>query len=373
MAKHIQTLLAQAGNHSDAATGAVSAPLHFSTAYQHNGLGQSTGFDYTRTGNPTRSVLEKTLAQLEGGHSAFAFASGMAAIQAVLSLFSTGDELIVSYDLYGGSYRLFAAYEQQYKLKFHYVDTTCPEAISEKINAQTKALFIETPTNPLMNETSIVSVAQLANEQDLLLIVDNTFYTPLLQRPIEEGADLVIHSATKYLGGHNDVLAGVVVAKEQELGEKIGSYQNGAGAVLSPFDCWLVLRGLKTLHVRMRAHEENAGKVSAFLSEHECVTDVIYPGKGGMLSFRLAREEWVAPFLEKIRVIKFAESLGGVESFITYPATQTHADIPEEIRVENGVCGRLLRFSVGIEHIDDIIGDLEKVLTKLKREAIVHE
>ncbi|PFA67732.1 cystathionine gamma-synthase [Bacillus sp. AFS015802] len=371
--KHIDTLLVQAGNRKDPATGAVSLPIHLSTAYEHKGIGQSTGYDYTRTGNPTRSTLEETLSLLEEGHRGFAFSSGMAAIQSILGLFSTGDELIVSKDLYGGSYRLFVQYEAQYSIKFHFVDTSDSGSIEEQISNRTKAIFLETPTNPLMNEASISGVAGIAKQNGLLLIVDNTFFTPVLQKPLTEGADIVIHSATKYLGGHNDVLAGVVVVKTEELAEKIYTIQNSIGAVLAPFDCWLLLRGMKTLSLRMAQHERNARKLAEYLEGHGCITDVLYPGKGGMLSFRLAKEEWVGPFLQYLKVITFAESLGGVESFITYPATQTHADIPEEERKRMGICNRLLRFSVGIEYIDDLIEDLENVFHQLEKEVLTYE
>ncbi|MFL8936868.1 methionine biosynthesis PLP-dependent protein [Rossellomorea oryzaecorticis] len=373
MSKHIDTILVQSGNRTDSRTGAVSPAIYLSTAYEHQGIGKSTGFDYSRTGNPTRFILEDTLAQLEEGRRAFAFSSGMAAIQAILNLFSSGDELIVPEDLYGGSYRLFLQYENQYNIKFHFVDTADESRIIEKINGSTKGIFLETPTNPLMNEASISTVSSVAKDNGLLLIVDNTFYTPILQKPITEGADIVVHSATKYLGGHNDVLAGAVIARDEDLGEKIYTVQNSIGAVLSPFDSWLLLRGMKTLSLRIAQHEKNARVIAEYLTNHECVTDVLYPGRGGMLSFRISREEWVGPFLEKLKVITFAESLGGVESFITYPATQTHADIPVKERNKIGICNRLLRFSVGIENVGDIIADLDNVFNQLKGEVLTHE
>jgi cystathionine gamma-synthase len=371
--KHIDTILVQSGNHTDSRTGAVVPAIYLSTAYEHQRIGKSTGFDYSRTGNPTRFILEETLAKLEEGSRAFAFSSGMAAIQAVLNLFSSGDELIVSEDIYGGSYRLFLQYQQQYNIKFHFVDTRDESRLIERINANTKAVFLETPTNPLMNETSISAISFIAKDNSLLLIVDNTFYTPVLQKPIVEGADIVVHSATKYLGGHNDVLAGAVIVNNEELGEKIYTIQNSIGAVLSPFDSWLLLRGMKTLSLRMAQHEKNAHVIAEYLLNHDCVTEVLYTGRGGMLSFRLAKEEWVGPFLEKLKVITFAESLGGVESFITYPATQTHADIPEAERNKIGICNCLLRFSVGIENVDDIISDLENVFNQLRGEVFIHE
>ncbi|MFC7395293.1 methionine biosynthesis PLP-dependent protein [Scopulibacillus cellulosilyticus] len=365
----IETVLAQIGNYSCQRTGAISPPVYFSTAYRHKGIGESTGYDYTRTKNPTRDELESAIAKLEGGDRGFAFSSGMAAIQAIISLFESGDEAIVSADLYGGTYRLFEDCARKWGMKFHYNDLQCPDEVEKLINDRTKAIFVETPTNPLMQETDISLLAKIARKHELILIVDNTFYTPLLQRPIEEGADLVIHSATKYLGGHNDVLAGLIVTKGEELSEKIGNYQNAAGGVLSPFDSYLVMRGMKTLSLRMKQHDENARKLAEYLQNHQAVTDVLYPGRGGMLSFRILKEDWVNPFLKNLRLIAFAESLGGLESFITYPATQTHADVPEEIRIKQGVCNRLLRFSVGIEHTDDLISDLDQAFKHAEEEA----
>jgi cystathionine gamma-synthase len=366
----IDTKLAQIGNRSETVTGTVNPPVYFSTAYRHEGIGQSTGFDYTRTGNPTRQILEKTIADLEGGDRGFACSSGMAAIFTILSLFESGDEWLVSEDLYGGTYRLLERGYKKWGLNTKYVNTSDLDEIENNISPQTKAIFIETPTNPLMQESDIAAVSEIAKKHGLLLIVDNTFYTPLLQQPIKLGADIVMHSATKYLGGHNDVLAGLIVAKGEKLCEDLFLYHNGAGAVLSPFDSWLLMRGMKTLSLRMERHEKNAKYIVHYLSTHEAITDVLYPGKGGMVSFRLKDEKWVNPFLQSMNLITFAESLGGTESFITYPATQTHADIPEEIRIASGVCNRLLRFSVGIEDSEDIIFDLEQALAKLKEGVI---
>lgn len=361
----IDTKLAQIGNRSETTTGTVNPPVYFSTAYRHEGIGQSTGFDYTRTGNPTRQLLEKTITDLEGGDQGYACSSGMAAILTVLSLFQSGDEWLVSEDLYGGTYRLLEKGYRKYGLTTTYVNTCCPKEIERKITPQTKAIFLETPTNPLMQESDIAAVAQIAKRHGLLLIVDNTFYTPLLQQPIALGADIVIHSATKYLGGHNDVLAGLVVAKGKELCEDLALYHNGAGAVLSPFDSWLLMRGMKTLSLRMERHEKNAKAIVEFLSQHEDVTDVLYPGRGGMVSFRIKDETWVNSFLQNLKLISFAESLGGTESFITYPATQTHADIPVEVRTATGVDNRLLRFSVGIEDAEDIVSDLQQAFANI--------
>jgi len=373
MSKRIETKLAQIGNRSENVTGTVNPPIYLSTAYRHAGIGESTGFDYIRTGNPTRLLVEEAIADLEHGDRGFAFSSGMAAIQTIMALFQSGDELIVSSDLYGGTYRLFEREWRKYGLSFQYDDFTNPAETEKLINEKTKALFIETPTNPLMQEADIKELVAVAKKHNILVIVDNTFYTPLLQTPILDGADIVIHSATKYLGGHNDVLAGLVVTKGQELSDEFFQHQNAIGAVLSPFDSWLLMRGMKTLSLRMRQHQENAQKVAAFLEEHEAVLDVLYPGKGGMLSFRLQDEAWVNPFLKNLKTITFAESLGGIESFITYPATQTHMDIPEEIRIANGVCNKLLRFSVGVEHAEDIIEDLTQAFHAMKGAEAVEQ
>lgn len=364
--QQMDTLLAQLGNQSDVKTGAVNPPVYFSTAYKHTGVGESTGYDYTRTKNPTRTILEEGIAKLEGGDAGFACSSGMAAIQLIMSLFTPGDEIVVPEDLYGGTYRLFSVYEKSYNIKPVYAKFETVEEVAALINANTKALFIETPTNPLMQEIDLQAFSALAKQHNLLLIVDNTFYTPYFQRPIEHGADIVVHSATKYIGGHNDVLAGLVVTKGEELSEKLAYIHNGAGAVLSPMDSWLIIRGLKTLHLRLKAHDANAKAVAAYLESEELVTDVLYTGKGGMLSFRVKDASMVDPFLRRMKLITFAESLGGVESFITYPATQTHADMPYEERVARGVCDRLLRFSVGVEEAEDIIADLKQVFDSLR-------
>lgn len=366
----IDTLLAQLGNRSDSRTGSVATPIHLSTAFGHTDIkGVATDkFDYIRTKNPTRSVLENGIAQLEKGDAGFACASGMAAIQLVMSLFKSPDEWIISSDVYGGTYRLLDfAYNNNHGVKPVYVNTASLSDIEKNITKNTKAIFIETPSNPLMEECDVAAIVQLAKKHQLLVIVDNTFLTPILFRPLEVGADIVIHSATKYIAGHNDVLAGLVIAKGQELCERLYYIQNGAGAVLSPFDSYLTIRGLKTLALRMQRHQENAQKIAAFLAEQPEVTDVLYPNKGGMLSFRLQKEEWVVPFLKALKLITFAESLGGTESFITYPATQTHMDIPEQERIARGVCNRLLRFSVGIEDIEDIKADFIQAVQQAKQ------
>lgn len=363
--KSIETKLVQLGNQSDPRTGAVNPPIYMSTAYKHTGIGESTGYDYIRTKNPTREILENGIADLEGGDAGFACSSGMAAIQLILSIFTPGDEILLPEDVYGGTYRLMKSYEEMYNIRPVYFSNV--EEIEGLINENTKAIFLETPTNPLMIEFDLDHFNEICKKHNLLFIVDNTFYSPYFQRPIEHGADIVMHSATKYIAGHNDMLAGLVVSKGEELSEKLAFNQNSMGLVLSPFDSWLVIRGLKTLHVRMKQHDANAKKVSEYLKQEPLVSEVLYTGKGGILSFRLVNPDLVNPFLKNIQLITFAESLGGPESFITYPATQTHADIPYEERMARGVDDCLLRFSVGLEDAEDIIADLKQVFDKLRK------
>lgn len=367
MNNHEESVLAQIGNRREDHTGAINTPIYFSTAYRHSGIGESTGYDYARTGNPTREVLEKAIAELECGDQGFATSSGMAAVQIVFSLFEQGDHIICSSDLYGGTYRLFEGGWKRWGLTFDYANASIPSDIEKRIKPSTKAIFIETPTNPLMQEASIEQLAFIAKKHNLLLIVDNTFYTPLLQKPLVEGADIVIHSASKYLGGHNDLIAGLIVTKTKGLSEKVAYYHNGAGGTLGAFDSWLLIRGMKTLALRMRKHEENAKAIVAMLKQEAGIKEVLYPGKGGMMSFRVEHESYVNPLLKSLKLISFAESLGGVESLMTYPATQTHADIPIDIRLANGVDNCLLRFSVGIEHSEDLINDLKQALQEAKR------
>lgn len=374
---HKETILAQIGNHRERETGAISFPVYHSTAYRHPGPGRSTGFDYTRTANPTRSVLEEAIAELEGGDAGFACSSGMAAVQTVMGLFSPGDHLIVSLDLYGGTYRLFERVWVRLGISFSYVDLRDLQAVEAAATPQTRGIFIETPTNPLMRVTDLAALCRMARDNGWLSIVDNTFMTPYGQQPLLKGADVVVHSATKYLGGHNDVLAGLIVTATPELSDRVGELVNTLGAVLGPQEAWLLMRGMKTLALRMEKHQENAMAIAQYLSTHPAVDQVYYPafspgerqvqegqaaGYGGMLSFRVQQEEMVSPFLSNLRLVSYAESLGGVESLITHPATQTHADLPEEIRKRTGVCDRLLRMSVGIEHLEDLIGDLSRAL-----------
>ena len=374
----LETRLVQIGVGRDERTGAISFPIYPSATYRHPAVGQSTGYDYTRSGNPTRQVLEEGLAALEGGVRACVFASGMAALTTLFLHFSAGDHLIVSEDLYGGTYRVLDQVFAKLGLIASYVDTTRLEAIKGAVTAATRAILIETPGNPLLGVADIAAIAGLCRHHQLLFIVDNTFLTPVLQRPLELGADVVVHSATKYLGGHNDLCSGVLVARDPQLGERLYFLQNATGAVLPPQDCWLLIRSLKTLALRMERHCQSAGEVARWLQRHPQVTAVYYPGLedhpghelsqrqtrgfGGMLSFRVASPELARTVLERLQLISFAESLGGVESLMTLPAVQTHADIPEAERLRLGLCESLLRLSVGIESAADIIADLEQAL-----------
>nr|WP_232330948.1 MULTISPECIES: aminotransferase class I/II-fold pyridoxal phosphate-dependent enzyme [unclassified Thermoactinomyces] len=379
----METRLAQIGNKKEKKTGAVNFPVYFSTAYEHISLGVSTGYDYSRTANPTRDVLEEAISQLEGGNGGFACSSGMAAIHTLMGLFSAGDHFVVSLDLYGGTYRLFEEVLTRFGLSFTYVDLRRSDDVKRAIGPNTKAVFIESPTNPLMHVTDLKQIAQIAKQAGCYTIVDNTFMTPYFQRPLELGADIVVHSATKYLGGHNDVLAGLIVVKGDELAERLRFIQNSIGAALGPLDTWLLMRGMKTLALRMEKHQENALAIAEYLKQHPLVDEVFYPslnpeskaildeqadGYGGMISFRVRNSGMIASILENLNVITFAESLGGVESLITYPARQTHADVPAEIRESIGVCDRLLRLSVGIEHKEDLIADLDQALKKADQE-----
>ncbi|MFD2699781.1 PLP-dependent transferase [Paenibacillus shunpengii] len=381
---NIESRLAQIGSVKEPVTGAVNFPIYQSTAFRHPKLGQSTGFDYIRTTNPTRKVLEEAAAELESGDAGFACSSGMAAIMTIFAKFGQGDHLIISLDLYGGTYRLVERILSKNGITASYVDTNDIDALESVRNENTKAVFIETPTNPLMMITDIEKVCGWASKHGLLSIVDNTLLTPYFQRPIELGADIVVHSATKYLGGHNDVLCGLIVTKGKELSEEMAFLHNSIGAVLSPSDSYQLMRGMKTLALRMERHEYNATKVAEFLLEHSMITDVYYPaltdhpghdiqnkqssGNTGILSFKVKDARYVEPILRHIKLVAFAESLGGVESLMTYPAVQTHADIPVEIRDAIGVDERLLRFSVGIEHIDDIVADLSQAFDKAHQE-----
>lgn len=381
---NIESIIAQIGSTKDKTTGAVSFPVYQSTAFRHPQLGQSTGFDYARTKSPTRAVLEEAFAELEKGDAGFACSSGMAALQTIFALFKQGDHLLVSLDLYGGTYRLLEQIMSRFGVTASYIDTNDLDALEANRTEHTKALLIETPTNPLMMITDIAKVSRWAKQHNLLTIVDNTLLTPFFQRPIELGADIVIHSASKYLGGHNDVLAGLIASTGEALSEELAMLHNSIGAVLGPQDAWLLMRGMKTLALRMERHQSNALKIAEFLQQHPLVETVYYPalsshpghavqnaqssGNTGIFSFKLKKAAYVEPVLRNIKLIAFAESLGGVESLMTYPFVQTHADIPEEIRRSVGVDDKLLRYSVGIEHADDLIADLEQALAEAERE-----
>ncbi|KXT74051.1 Cystathionine gamma-synthase [Streptococcus sp. DD10] len=358
--RKLNTILAQAGIKTDKITGALVAPIHFSTTYQHPEFGQSTGFDYTRTKNPTRVTAEETLAAIESARFALATSSGMSAIVLAFSVFPVGSRVLAVRDLYGGSFRWFNKVEEEGRFHFTYANTEAE--LLQHLQEDIDVLYIETPTNPLMLEFDIEKLATLAHEKGAKVVVDNTFYSPIYQRPIEQGADIVLHSATKYLAGHNDVLAGVVVTDDQALYDQLFYNLNTTGAVLSPFDSYQLIRGLKTLALRMERSTENALRVVEFLKTSPAVKEVLYTGKGGMISFKVQDEGNIPQILNKLEVFTFAESLGGVESLITYPTTQTHADIPTEIRHSYGLTDDLLRLSVGIEDSEDLIADLKQAL-----------
>ncbi len=372
----ITTQLAQIGVRSDPRTGSISCPIYQAATFQHPGLGQSTGFDYSRNINPTRKVLEEAIARLEGGTRGLAFSSGMAAITTVLALFKAGDRIIVSDDLYGGTYRLFNQILSRFGVIPDYVDTTDLSKITERLKKETRAVFIETPTNPLMKISDIRAISHLAKEHRILTVVDNTFMTPYLQNPLNLGADIVIHSASKFLAGHNDLLAGLAAVNGEALGEELFFLQNSIGAVLAPWDCWLLMRGIKSLAIRLERQQENAGRIANWLVNQPYVRKVYFPGLsshpgyainrsqsrgyGSMLSFEVDTHERAKEALKRVKVIVFAESLGGVETLVTFPETQTHSDIPEWIRARLGINDRLLRLSIGIEDADDLIEDLRQ-------------
>jgi len=355
-------------------TGAVAVPIFASATFAHPGVGQSTGFDYSRSLNPTTVHLEDTVAALEGGSHAIAFSSGMAAVSALMELFSPGDHIIASDDLYGGTVRLFSHISQKNGVQFSYAATL--KDLEEKFTPSTKAVFIETPSNPMMRVTDIAAAAAIAREHNALFIVDNTFLTPYFQKPFSHGADIVLHSGTKYLGGHNDTLSGLLVVKSDELAEKLRFIAKTTGGCLSPFDSFLIIRGIKTLAIRMERQQATSLKIANWLLEQSAVKKVYYPGLkehpdyeisrrqtsgfGGMISFSVCNEQTATHILESVKVIKYAESLGGVESLITYPMLQTHADLPESERNARGIDECLLRLSVGLEAPDDLIADLKQ-------------
>ena len=374
------TKVIHAGVHPDTATGAIMTPIYQTSTYVQEEIGVHKGFEYSRTGNPTRAALENNLAAIEGGKYGACFGSGLAAIDAVIKMLKPGDEVISTNDLYGGSYRIFTTIFEKYSIKFHFVNMLDVKNIEEKINNNTKLIWAETPTNPMMNIIDVKSICDLARSKDIMVGVDNTFATPYLQNPLSLGADIVMHSVTKYLGGHSDVVMGALVTSDDKIAEEIYRIQNSSGAVCGPMDSFLVLRGIKTLHLRMQRHCENGEKVAYFLENHPIVDTVYWPGLkshpnhdvavsqmkgfGGMISFTLVGDklESAKKVVSKTELFTLAESLGGVESLIGHPSTMTHASIPREERIKSGVVDSLIRLSVGIEDITDLINDLDNAL-----------
>lgn len=373
------TICIHAGQEPDPSTGAIITPIFQTSTYVQEELGKHKGYEYARTQNPTRFALEQNIAAIEGGTAAYAYASGMAAIDAITTLLKAGDHVVVTDNTYGGTFRLFDKVLTKYGLEFSYVDTSRPELIEQAIRPQTRMLFVETPTNPVLRLTDLARAAEIARARDIRLVVDNTFASPCLQRPIELGADLVMHSTTKYLNGHSDSVGGIVVAARQEDADWLKFIQNAAGAILSPFDSWLVLRGTKTLAVRMAQHSANGQALAEFLQRHPKVTKVIYPGLpshpqhdlakrqmrgfGGMLSFEVESFEAARRVCNHVRLMALAESLGGVETLMTHPASMTHASVPPERRAAIGLSDSLVRISAGIEDVQDLIDDLEQALS----------
>ena len=379
--KRIDSAVIHGGIYGDEKTGAVNTPIYQTSTFEQDGIGKTrSGWEYARTGNPTRAALEALIAELEGGTAGFAFASGLAAITTVLSLFSAGDRLVLSSDIYGGTYRLVDKVFTRLGLEYEMVDTSDVSKIENALSGNIKALFIESPTNPLLDITDIAAAAKIARQKGILVIVDNTFMTPYLQRPLELGADIVVHSATKYLGGHSDLVAGLAVVKDDSLAERIAFLQNAEGAVLGPMDSFLLIRGIKTLGVRMDRHVFNAERIAEYLANHRAVKKIYYPGLktakgydinakqaasgGAMISFELDEKHDVDRFFRSLKLIALAESLGGVESLVCHPATMTHAAIPYEIRQQTGITDNLIRLSVGIENAEDLIDDLDRAISE---------
>ena len=366
----------------DPLTGAISVPIYQTSTFVQEAPGVNKGYDYARSGNPTRATLEQLIAQLEKGSTGLAFASGLAAIDAIVKLLQTGDEILAVDDIYGGAFRLFTTVYDKFGIKTNFVDTSDVEAVFNAINPRTKLIWLETPTNPTLKISDIEAIAKLAKANNCLLCVDNTFASPVLQQPIPLGADIVIHSATKYLGGHSDLIAGLVVTKEKELGHKIKYIQNACGAILAPFDSWLVIRGIETLHLRVKQHCATALTIAKFLEQHPAVDKVFYPGLkthpnhiiakkqstgfGGIVSFTLKNdtEEAAVRFVTQTELFKLAESLGGIKSLVSHPANMTHKSIPAEKRRAAGVKDSLIRLSVGLEDVEDLVNDLEQTFQK---------
>ncbi len=372
----LETKAIHAGQPPDPSTGAIMPPIYQTSTYVVEAPGKNKGYEYSRTSNPTRTALEKNLAALENGKYGLAFASGMAAINTIMNLFTSGSHVICNDDLYGGTHRLFTHLYENYGFSFDFVDAEDTKNIEQKIAENTKLIFIETPSNPLLKIVDIEKVARIAHRHNLPVVVDNTFATPFLQQPFSLGADIIVHSTTKYLGGHSDIIGGGIVVSDQELYERLSFYQNAVGAVPGPMDCWLVLRGIKTLALRMERHCENAFRIAQHLKNHPKVAQVYYPGLpshpqhqlareqmsgfGGMISVELQGDfQSAEKFIRSTRFFALAESLGGVESLICHPATMTHASIPREERLKAGFKDELIRLSVGVENVDDLIEDLE--------------
>lgn len=381
--KTIETGLIHGGIYGDQYTGAVNVPIYQTSTYEQQGLGQNKGWEYSRTGNPTRAALEALIAELEGGSHGFAFASGMAALTAVLSLFKSGDKIIISSNVYGGTFRVLDKIFKNFNISYSIEDTTDLEGLDKKITDDVKAILVETPANPLLTITDLEGIAKIAKKHGILSNVDNTFMTPYLQRPIEQGIDIVVHSATKYLGGHSDVVAGLAVVHNKELAERLAFIQNATGGVLGPFDSFLLIRGIKTLGVRLDRHTENALKIAKWLTGQSAVKKVYYPGLessqgyeinkkqakngGAMISFELKENYDHKTFFSSLGLISLAESLGGVESLACHPASMTHASIPREIREKVGITDGLIRLSVGIEGAEDLIADLQQAIAKSEK------
>ena len=354
------------GISEDAFTGAVNIPIYQTSTFRQEGIGKHKGFEYARTGNPTRQALEELIKDLEGGIAGFAFASGLAALSTVLMLFKSGDHILLSDNVYGGTFRVIDKVFTPLGISYSLVDTSNLNAVEKAILSTTKAIFVETPTNPLMKLTDLAGISQLAKKHHLISVVDNTFLTPYLQRPLEHGIDIVVHSGTKYLGGHSDVVAGLVVVSNEAHKEKLAFLQNAVGGVLGPQDSFLLIRGIKTLAIRLEKSQANAKRIVSFLKTLKEVKNIYYPGIGAMISFELNDPQIALKFVENVKLIALAESLGGVESLICLPAAMTHASIPEEQRNALGITNGLLRLSVGIEDADDLIADLNQALIASK-------
>lgn len=380
--KSIESSLIHGGIYGDELTGAVNVPIYQTSTYEQQGIGQNKGWEYSRTGNPTRAALEALIAELEGGTHGFAFGSGMAALTAVLTLFKSGDRIIISSNVYGGTFRVLDKIFKNFNITYSIEDTTNLEELDKKVTPDVKAILVETPANPLLTITDLHGIAEIAKKHGILSIVDNTFMTPYLQRPIESGIDIVVHSATKYLGGHSDVVAGLAVVHDKNLAERLAFIQNATGGVLGPFDSFLLIRGIKTLGVRLDRHTDNALKIAEWLTGHEAVKKVYYPGLktaqgyeinkkqakngGAMISFELKENYDYKKFFSSLGLVALAESLGGVESLACHPASMTHASIPREIREKVGITDGLIRLSVGIEAVEDIIADVAQAIEKAK-------